>query len=348
MSRQFPALRGIAILLVVLNHAITLSLETGRMYGFTLPTGIEHDLWLAIRTLGLIAVPTFYFLSGGFLVYAVRGKSFTQAYRTVLLALRHILVPYLVWSIGFYVLIFFIQHETYSLPGYLKNLAVGYPLNFVPLLMVYYLIAPLLVKWIARMPWFALGTIALYQAFSVIVLRPGLVGVTLPAWMMNLTIPGIRLSVAIWGVFFPLGLAYGLFTDRIQVSLRRWLWLVIGLGGITYGTAVLHELGRVNLALAELIFPVFVILVFPFVDRGRIPFVLQLEQLGRRAYGLYLSNLIWLSLALIIVRQSVPWLMSVWIVLIPILSALTIGTVTVLMGLTERMSSPLWRRYLFG
>ncbi|KAF5434113.1 Surface polysaccharide O-acyltransferase, integral membrane enzyme [Candidatus Methanophagaceae archaeon] len=134
MSRQYAALRGIAIFLVVLNHSITLSLGYVLEHNYGHPSQMAHVILVSLQSLGLLAVPTFYFISGGFQVYATRGKPIRAAYRTIAKALPHIIIPYLIWSILFYLLLFVIQGDLYTIPEYLKFILVGYPLNFVPLL----------------------------------------------------------------------------------------------------------------------------------------------------------------------------------------------------------------------
>jgi hypothetical protein len=61
----------LAILLVVLNHSIVISVLAPTATD-THSSGVERFLLEAMRGLGLIAVPTFLFISGGFVVYALR------------------------------------------------------------------------------------------------------------------------------------------------------------------------------------------------------------------------------------------------------------------------------------
>lgn len=348
MSRQFPALRGLAIFLVVLNHAITLSLQYRVEAGFEPLPDFERIILVALQTLGIIAVPTFYFLSGGYLVYAVRGKPLTAAYHVIARALRSIIVPYLLWSILFYIFIYLLQGDLYTLREYLKFILVGYPFHFIPLLVFYYLLAPILIRLIDRYPWGTMVAIALYQVFSVMVLMPGTFGVSLPEWTRYLTIPGIRQSVAIWGIFLPLGILYGLQGERMRSVLRRITWLLVILAVISYVLAVLHWLSLYHAPVAGLLNPLFVLLIFPLIARESIPFARGLEQLARRAYGLYLTNLILLSIALVIIRTWFPGLFSKMLILFPILVAVTIAALWLLMVGVEKLPSPNVRRYVFG
>jgi peptidoglycan/LPS O-acetylase OafA/YrhL len=348
MSRQFPALRGIAIFLVVLNHAITLSLLYRAEGGYEPLHDIENFILVAFRTLGIIAVPAFYFFSGGYLVYAVRGKPLTAAYNIVARSLRPIIVPYLLWSVMFYIFIYLLQGDQYTTLEYLKFILVGYPFHFIPLLIFYYLVSPILIRLIDHYPWPTMIVIALYQIFSVMVLLPSILGVGLPAWTRYLTIPGIRNSIAIWGIFLPLGILYSLQGERMRLALRRVMWLLVTLAAISYVFAVLQELDLYRVPVANLLNPLFVILLFPLITRESIPFAWHLEQLGRRTYGLYLTNLILLSIGLVIAEKWASSLFSIMLIFVPILVVFTISALWTLMTGTEKLPSQNVRRYLFG
>jgi peptidoglycan/LPS O-acetylase OafA/YrhL len=348
MSRQFPALRGLAILLVVVNHSIVLSLAASAGAGHTAPPGWERFVLEALRGLGLIAVPTFLFISGGFMTYAVRGKDLRTGYRTVLLGLRHIVVPYLLWSLVFYVLVFALRGERYAPQDYLRNLAVGYPYNFVPIVVFFYIASPFLIRVATRHPAAVLVTIALYQVFTAAVVRPGLFGLTFPEWARFLTIPGLRLSIAIWGIFFPLGIVFGLHARRWQEIVGRLWWLLAAAAAVSYSLAVLHETSFVQFPLAGLLFPVFAVMMMPLLARDAIPFVETLEAFGKRAYGLYLTNLVFLNIALVAIQAGIPWLYDQLLLLVPLLVVFTILAMQFLVAGVARLPAATAQRYVLG
>lgn len=348
MSRQFPALRGLAILLVVLNHSIVLSVLASTTNGHTPPAGWERFLLEAMRGLGLIAVPTFLFISGGFVVYALRDKDLRLGYRTVALSLRHIVVPYLIWSAIFYVLVYALNGETHPPIEYLKLLVVGYPYNFVPLIIFFYIAAPLLVRLTHRWPWVVILGIGLYQLFTAIVLQPGLLGFAFPGWARYLTIPGLRLSVALWGIYFPLGVAFGLHARQWALSVGKVWWLLAIAAVVLYSLAVLHETSFTRAPFAGLLLPVFVVLMLPLLRREAIPFVEALEVEGKRAYGLYLTNLVFLNVALVGVQAGLPWLVDQLLVLVPLLVLFTILAMRLLVAGLARLPVPTAQRYVLG
>ena len=348
MKRQFPALRGLAILLVVFNHAVTLSLNAASQYGYPTQAGWERVLLTGLKTLGLLAVPAFLFFSGAFVVYALQGRPLAPAYRTVALALRHIVVPYVLWSAVFYLVVFLLQGERYTILEYAKNLAVGYPYNFVPLLAFFYLIAPLLVRAAGRHPWPVVLVSAAYQLFTAAVLSPDLVGFALPEVAYRLTLPVLRYTIATWGVFFPAGVVCALHAERITPFLQRVRWALAALAVAAFGLAFGTQLGVLHQPLALLACIGLVMVLFLLVRREALPMVTELEWMGRRALGLYLTNLISISLALAAVRAVAPVLFQQMLVLVSLVIVFTISVLGLLFTAVERLPVPGARRYVFG
>jgi peptidoglycan/LPS O-acetylase OafA/YrhL len=348
VNRQFGALRGLAILLVVLNHSITLGLAALRQWGYTPAPLLERYVLVGLKQLGLVAVPTFLFLSGTFAAYAVQGKAWRPAYRTIFASLKHVVWPYLIWSVVYYALMAVVAGERTTALGYAKHLLVGYPFNFVPLLVVFYLAAPLLVRPAQRFPALTLLAVLGYQLFLVNVLKPGALGFALPAWAGILAPPGIRLTLALWALFFPLGMVYSLHARQVLPWLQR-VWPVLAVAAVgLFALAFLEEWSVLSAPLAAVLCPVAVVLLFPLLRRDAIPLAGRLEQLGKRAYGLYLTNLIVLNLALALVHAALPWLFGQLLVLAGLLFVATLILPQLLIALAERLPNPRAHRYVFG
>jgi peptidoglycan/LPS O-acetylase OafA/YrhL len=253
-----------------------------------------------------------------------------------------------IWSLVYYALVYFLEGETYSLAGYAKNLVVGYPFNFVPLLLAFYAVAPVLARLGQRFPWLTLLAMGGYQLFVINVLKPGTLGFAFPDWAYALTPPALRVSVAVWGIFFPLGMVYSLHAARWLPVLQR-VWPVLALAAVVlFALAALQELSLVNAPLADILCPVGVILLFPLVRRDRLPFLGALEQLGKRAYGLYLTNLIVLNLVLALIHALAPWAFGQLLLLTLVVFALTLTLPRLLMNAVERLPYPKAHRYVFG
>lgn len=107
MHRQFGTLSGVAILLIVLNHAIHFGLRVSPAQGQWL------DLLVILQALGTFAVPTFLFVSGAFLSYAAGQLSFTF----IRSSLGRILWPSVIWSLVFHGLVFVTSDVRYPISG---------------------------------------------------------------------------------------------------------------------------------------------------------------------------------------------------------------------------------------
>lgn len=348
INRQFATLRGLAAVLVVFDHAIDMSLtEFGRV-GLSAPSGFAHWLLIALRQPGTTAVPIFLFLSGCFIVYAVNGREIPVAYKIVASSLRHVIVPYLVWSLIFYAVAYLLEYQRLPLPGYVKGLLVGYPFNFVPLLIFFYMLGPFLVPAVQRHPWLMLAAVLGYQVFLLNVVSPGALGVVFPSWTWWLSPPVLRDTLAKWAIYFPLGVAYGLHAKDILDPLRRsWLPLAaIGIG--LYGLRVAALIQGWDARALGMLCPIPLVLLCIVIKRDRIPLANRLEQYGRKSYGLYLTNLIVISLLLAGIQVAAPGLLPHLIVVIPVLFFVTLNVPFWVMTLADRSPARLIQRYVFG
>jgi surface polysaccharide O-acyltransferase-like enzyme len=348
MNRHFPALRGVAILLVVVNHAVTLTLDGVREHGFPPVPGWERAILVGLRSLGLVAVPLFLFLSGSFAVYAMRGKPLIAGYRSVRLSLQHVLIPYLLWSIIFYLGIYILLDQTFALGEYVKFLFVGYPFNFVPLLVFFYLVAPLLLRLADRAPWVLLLGIALYQLLLFWVAISGEIGQMLPTWMAYLTPPGLGLSFGLWGIFFPMGVVFGLRDQAVKRAVRRAAPVLLVASFGLYLLVTLDVLGVVAAPLAGFLLPMVFIPLMPVLRRELIPGAQALESLGRNAYGLYLTNLLMITVVLTAALAVAPSLFRVPVVLAGLAGAAAIAAVSLAAAGLARSARPKLRLYVFG
>lgn len=341
MQRQFPALRGLATILVALNHAIVVGTVIPRDWGYPAVEGWAATLLTVLQALGsAFAVPTFLFISGCFLAYAARPK---LSYKVIGSGVRLILWPYLLWSLLFYFLVYVGRDERYSLWGYLKNLLVGYPFNFVPLILFFYLVAPVLVALGRRFGWLLLGAIGAYQLCLLNLIHPGILGLRFPVELRVLVPPVLGGTLATWGVYFPAGMIFYLNAARITPRLapyKRWLALAT-LAVFALGFFPGFELARYLAAI-----PLLGLCVL--LTRAAIPGVRWLEAIGKGAYGVYLSNLSVIYASLLLLRAVAPALVGWWAALLPILFALALLAPLGLLNAMGRSHARGAARYLFG
>lgn len=298
MNRQYGALSGVAIFLIVLNHAIHFGLQVSPVEGGW------YRVLVVLQALGVFAVPVFLFVSGAFLAYAAREFSITF----VRSSLERILWPYVIWSAVFYALIFVASDTRYSLAGYVKNLLVGYPYHFVPLLVFWYLATPVL-AWIGRRQGALLvAAIAAWQAWLLAVRHPGIFGLEgqLPGWAGATVPPVLFTSMSDWGVYFPLGLVMTLH-GGVKPRLVQWRAVAVVATAALFVLGLLNAFVLVDAPWARFAAPVPLMFVLPTIDRQSIPFLEFFERLGRRSYGIYLTHFVIINaIALVVGAAAVP------------------------------------------
>ena len=348
MNRQFPALRGIAIFLVIINHSIVLSLQTITQFNLPRVSPLEKGFLLAIKEIGVLAVPIFLFLAGAFMMYSLSGKTVKVGYRLILPVLKNAVIPYILWSVIFYFIIFLVNHETYSLFGYIKNLLVGYPYNFVPILVFFILLSPIL-AWFSKK--FPLITIALFLIYQIILLNiqlPGVLGFAFPNWMVIVSPPILGLPLTLWAVFYGFGMVYIQYSEKYKKIFGSVI-IPIGLFSLAlYVVAVSREIGLIQFQLAEWLLPILTMLLLPFIKRNSIPFVRFFEGLGKRSYGIYFMNLIIIKLLVFLFANIFPTIFQVETLLVIILSIFTYFFTTFLIEKLEKSSARKYYRYIFG
>ena len=349
MNRQFGALRGLAMLIVVLNHSIETGLRVEKL-GYALPEGVGYYALLILHELGIFAVPTFLFISGAFFSYAARGSDTLKLpWKVVWSSLKHLLWPYLIWSIVFYIVIFMLQGEAYSPIGYLKNLVTGFPYHFIPILAFYYAVSPFLVSLTKRFGYYLLAAIGLYQLMIINIVFPGALGFTSPGWMRTLVPPVIGYTMALWAIYFPLGLVYSINTRSLLPRLQKFRGLFLATTIVFFVLSALNTAKILDLRLAMFIAAVSFVLFIPVLKRNSIPKVRELEEVGKRSYGLYLTHLIILEFVFTGIVTFLPWLLNYQLLLQPVLFVLGLGIpLTVMNRLTKLPATRLAYRYVFG
>jgi peptidoglycan/LPS O-acetylase OafA/YrhL len=348
MSRQLGAFSGLAIALIVLNHAITLGIDAQVPAGFSAIGGWEQTLLSILQALGMFAVPIFLFISGNFVAYAAQGNPPRLSSKFLWSTLRHILIPYLIWSILFYILVLFVHDKRYSLVDYVKNLLVGYPYHFIPLLLFYYLVSPFLVILGKRYALPMLILVGIYQIFSMNVLHPGMLAFSFPAWTRWLTLPVLRQTLADWAIYFPLGLSFGLHANVLLPWLKRWNWLLLLSTVIVFFVGVLDAYKVITFPFASFICQTTFVLALPAISRQSIPIFRQFEDLGKRSYGLYLTHLIIIDLSLLVLGLILKGIIGLHIVLFPLLFVMGLFIPLGIMNLASRGRVKRAYRYVFG
>lgn len=342
MNRQYGALSGVAIILIVLNHTITAG-DT-----FAPVEGWVRQVLTVLQALGAFAVPTFLFISGAFVAYAARGKS-VLSLKFIWASVKHILWPYLIWTVIFYVVLFFTRDRQHSVGEYLHFFLTGEPYHFVPLLLFFYIISPLLVIVGQRFGWLLLLLIGLYQLFLIFALHPQVFGVTPPGWTWWLTPPVLRNTMADWAIYFPMGLIFSMHNTAVKPRLQRLKWISLTAVLLLFAVGILNAFGMLSAPWARFFAPVPLMLLLPIISRNTIPQVGRFEQVGRRSYGIYLTHFIVLELVLFTLRQLTPGLAGWPLLVFPLLFVAALFVpLWVMEWAAKRPSTRRVYRYVFG
>lgn len=348
MSRQYVALSGLAMVLIVLHHSIDVYVGWLPAHGMELADGWQSLVLVVFHRLGKAAVPLFLFVSGSFIAYAARGNPPRLSWNTARSSILRLLWPYLLWSAVFYVLIFWQHNEVYSPFGYVKNLLVGYPFHFIPLLLFFYAISPLLAPVSRRYGLPLVLLVGLYQAVLISIEFPGTFGIYPPQWAEFLSPPVLGHTLALWAIYFPLGMVVSLNLTKAKPHLRRAIWFLIPFTLVFYLLDVLHTANFLDMPAAVHVYPLTVVLIAPLVNRNSIPRVKELEIVGKSTYGLYLTHLIVIDLSLMAIFAVLPALLSFPIPMVIVLFALASAIPLATMNFVATGRTRVAYRYVFG
>lgn len=348
MSRQFPALRGLAIALVVLHHSIQMGVLYPLGLGFPPVEGLTYWVITALGGLGVFAVPIFLFISGSFVAWAARGDPPRFSWSAVWAGLNRILWPYVIWSLVFYGVVYLIRGEEISLLGAVRKLATGYPFHFVPLLAFYYLLSPILVRVAKRWGLIILIVIGLLQLALLNLVFPGALGFEFPAWVRAVVPSYYNGVLADWAIYFPLGVVCSLNVKAVVAWVKKLKWVLLGATLVFYVLYVLSLGSDMRFPVGGHFAPMTFVWLTLIIQRNAIPQVRAFEQLGKRSYGVYLMHLSVLWITVVVLEAVAPALFGVQILLQPILFLATLGGPLALMRAAAALPTRKAYRYVFG
>ena len=164
MVRRLLLLNGFSILGVILYHSVgwgfVAMFSWAHRYmpvlspNFDQIGGIPYYAMRFVEQLVVFTIPAFLFVSGFFVAFATGRMQSNIKWETIGARIKRMLIPYLIWSFVLFGL-FFIQGNLYTLQQYLRMLFTGQTnpaYYYVPLLIQFYLLSPLIVP-LAKRNW---------------------------------------------------------------------------------------------------------------------------------------------------------------------------------------------------
>lgn len=369
MIRQLSLLTGLAIFGVVLNHSagigfIAMFWWAHRYTAVVSPNfdrmgSLTYFFLRAVEQLGMFAVPAFLFVSGYFAAYSTDMHRRARAWHIVLVRIKYLIIPYVLWS-GMAFLGDFAVGDRYSGMHYVGSLLTGGaspPLYFVPVIIQCYLISPLIVP-IAATRWKLLLTLsAVAQLGYQLLSYPGALGYNanwleqagrmLPNWMF--------VGFFLW---FCLGIVARLHYRSVPDWLVRAKWHVLVATFVLFAVGLLEWelilylspeiwLGTARTFLDELYSLAFIALILSFRN-VRFAWCRQLNALGTKSYGIYLSHFLILLFASKLVYHVAPVLLAHQLLYQIVLVSFGLGVPLLLMHFLEHSRGSQYYRLVFG
>lgn len=370
MVKRFLTFNGIAIVSVILFHAVgqgfvALFFWADRYRPVTVPNfdQVGSPTYYAFRTveqLAVFSIPFFLFVSGYFIAFATGRIQKNIKGLVIFSRVRDLIIPYLFWS---FVVIFIeiIFDGRVRTPGrYLNLLLVGGAspaFYYIPLLIQFYLLTPLIVP-LAKNRWRELlAVVALVQILVQLLHYPVLLGLDSPSLtpLINLIPKWIFIARIFW---FTFGVIVGFQIKKIKpfLSSKKWwlLWaslLMIPLG-IWEWESYLRVSGEVWIdhreTFIDTIYSLLIILTVVGFDRMKIPFSGRLSSLGTKSFGIYIIHPTVMIYVSRIIARFAPQILGVQILFQTIIVVLGLGFPLVMMYAVERTSLRRVYRYIFG
>jgi surface polysaccharide O-acyltransferase-like enzyme len=335
---------------VVFNHAnwhVLSQFEAGDVRGYP---------FVAFDQVGKFAIPAFMAIAGYFIAYATSGGKRDLSWPIVRARLAGLLWPWLIWS-AIVVIGQSFQGRTISSAEFLRTLFIHY--YFVPLLILYYLLAPLVAKLARRNTRLLLVGAAVAQLLAVVLFYARVYHPRFPTVLKPWVDLG-PLQYLRFAFYFPFGVVCGMFSRAVRDSLTQLKsalpWLTLLLFGLSVvETAVAYNLGGNTwptggdqTKLSSALFSMVLVLCFVVFDKLTVPSVRTVKKLGARSYGLYLCHYPVLGIVAEVVERITPWVVSQGWLLLPLLFALTVASAMLMMEAVARLPTKRFYRYLFG
>lgn len=369
MIRRLLLLNGLAAIGAVANHATgwgftALFWWTDRYLPVTVPNfdqlgSSSYYFVRAIEQFIMFAVPAFLFVSGFFIAFAAGRKSNVE-WSVIVARARTLVIPYLLWS-TLIILFNVAQGARYTPQAFVSTLLFGRaadPYYYVPLLLQFYLLSPLVIVPLAKKNWrLLLATAVIIQLIAMGATYAGYLGVETPLTQ------SISRATPNWffpqhALWFSIGVIVGFNLAPFKAWLQRIKWGLAAGVFFFYILAfiefewLLRRSGQEWLPPGFTIIDVFYALSFIFAfmafEKVKLPRQTQLSDVGAKSYGIYLVHAPVLEVVSRLSYHFVPGLLGVQLLFQPILIIAGLMIPLLLMNIQNRTPARRYYQYVFG
>jgi peptidoglycan/LPS O-acetylase OafA/YrhL len=322
MNRKLLILNGLAILGVTVQHANAYGMQamffwTDRYLPVTVPNfdqldSLAYYLTLTIRQLATFAVPGFLFISGFFIAFIAKGEESRVTWRVIASRLKFLVIPFVLWTGVRFLMLGRIPSSVDDVLG---------PYHFIPMLIQFYLISPILVPVAKR--WgkeLLIGAAVLHLGLQTVNYINGLGLQFVGQELINSLTPRwfILGQQPFW---FPFGLVAGLHIQQFQTWLARTRRTLLT-GAVAFAPVAVLEYQFVDQlngepwlapsfgGFARTFYILAFLLWFLALEREALPFPESLSNLGARSLGIYLGNIPFIYVVAVFMYHVTPWMLG--------------------------------------
>ncbi len=368
MTRKLLYLNGIAILTVILFHAAGWGFTAMFSWAHRYLPVVSPDFSQAgsptyyglhlVEQLVVFSIPAFLFVSGFFVAFSA-GKRTTLPWKTVLTRIKLLLIPYLLWS-ALILIVSIVQGRPFNLPDVAQSILIGstYPsYYFVPLLIQYYLLAPLIVPLARRYPIPLLIFTGLLQLTIHALIYPTILGVASPLTdFFSQSFPKWFFPVRLF--WFCSGVIVGFHLGQIKETILRlrpvWIGLTVAFFAIGFFEWELLTAAsgqpwiEMRETVVDALYAAAFILMVLSLPETALPFSKTFNDWGGKSFGIYLVHSPVMEYTARAIYHFLPALLGVQALFAVVIAGIGLGLPLALMALVKRSPAQRWYAYLFG
>ena len=360
MTRKLLILNGLAILGVTIQHANAYGMQamffwTDRYLPVSVPNfdqldSLAYYLTLTTRQLATFAVPAFLFISGFFIAFMARGDESRITWKVIVSRLKFLVIPFIIWTCVRFLMLGRIPSSVEEVLG---------PYHFIPMLIQFYLISPILVPVAKR--WgkeLLIGVAALHLGLQTVNYVNGL-GLEYGSQQIIQSMTPRWFILGQQPFWFPFGLVAGLHIQQFQSWLARTKRVFLT-GAVALAPAAILEYQFVDKLNGEpwlspafggftrTFFILAFILWFLAMEKESLPFPENLSKLGARSLGIYLGNIPFVYVVAVFMYHVTPRMLGHQFFYQAILFSAGLFGPLLLMEAVRRSPARRWYRHVFG